>query len=150
MRNANKMATKTNKTDTVDVPSYNKGWDDATAEAKTTAPVPQKDEFGEVAKALVIAVGSIAGAVVALVMIWQFIHWAATPDFSELKDKLGYIEDTVNSTNMRVGEIARQQQTNNSTSSAVGTFVPGTSATVLPMQGCRYTDQYTVTCNGSR
>lgn len=60
---------------------------------------PAVDEFGEIAKGIVIAIGCIAGGIVALTMIWQFIHWAATPDLTSINEKLSYIDQRVSNLN---------------------------------------------------
>jgi putative transposon-encoded protein len=71
----------------------------AKAKTKTVyvSAKPVVDEFGEVAKVLVIVAGSIVGGIVALIMIWQFIHWAARPDLGSIEDSLSLISQRVDS-----------------------------------------------------
>lgn len=103
------------------------------AKVKTVyvADKPVVDEFGEVAKVLVIVAGSIVGGIVALTMIWQFIHWAATPD-------LGSIDGRLSSISQRVDSLYFMQQTSTAITSS-GTIIPSGSV-------CDYTKGLT-TCH---
>ena len=64
------------------------------AKAKSISEKPD-DNFGEVAKVIVMAFGGLIAIAVVLVLAWNFIHWAAAPDLSLVDDRLGRIENSI-------------------------------------------------------